>query len=874
MGELLILAPTQQAGRRLREYLATTWRERGGTALLSMEVHPPSFLLQPEKDLPIAHAFDWMAAWQSTLTGIDPENLPSLLPQQKEPFTSSVALEFGQRLQRLREELLDAGLDLSTVADSPLLQSEQDRWRDLASLEDIYRSHLTNLGLKDPTDTKRETLSRYTPPAGTTKIILAAVPDPSPVILKRLKELDISESVTIEVWIHAPKSEQEVFDDWGMPTEAWQHRFLGRDEEPTGWIECLADPATLCQRMQDLVKKFPENPNLAFGVIDDDLILPLQHSLSECGQQLYHPKPTSLAESPGVRLLERLQEQRRQQDPVSLRELWRQTDLLTALNPENPRDLLKEWEAYAQKAYPENAQQLSMTLPEGPLKEAWEKLHGWIDVEDAKGFLSMLEEIYAGRSLNPSLPEERFRLRQVNKLAEILQEAARRQETGRGPSSGVLLQVLKNETVDPPRVEGILTAEGWLELAYHPAPQLLLAGFQEGRVPAVNSPDPFLPNQLREELGLRSDRDWFVRDAYLFHCMILCRKPGDVRVWVVKRDREGGPLLPSRLLFACDDSLMLKRAKYLFKEPPPPPLQPAPAPGLHFHPEKGSHRILNRLSVSAVNDYLRCPTRFYFKTILGMEMKDDQETEPDAMAFGTLLHSVLEKIVQQKPDSLQAWNLSVEEILDQVLETTFGTDLRMSLHVFRHSALARLRAAGPIQLKLWEEGWEAIATETKIERDCLGLTLVGKIDRIDFHPEHGYRIIDYKSSDKSEPPAKIHVGTAREGREDIQFTYKNKTRQWTNLQLPLYRWLAKNEKIIDPTRPLSVYYFNLPKSVQNTEMEAWNEEASLAEEAETCLKVVIENIQKQQWHPTSKITRYDDFQPLLHHGSDWVPQNA
>ncbi len=626
--------------------------------------------------------------------------------------------------------------------------------------------------------------------------------------------------------------------------------------------------------MQALINESPEQPDLAFGVLDDDLVLPLQHSMESSGRQLYHPKPVKLAESPTLRLLDRLQEHRVQQDPVSLRALWREPDLLQALHPEDPRALLRAWEKYAGDHYPESLSQFPCALEDGPLKTAWAKMRAWMGVEDAKGMLRMLEEIYAGRELNPEIPAQRYQLRQVNQLAEILQEAARRQDEGRGPSASVLLQILKNESIDPPRVEGTLTAEGWLELAYHPAPALLLTGFQEGKVPAVNKPDPFLPNQLREELGLRSDRDWLARDAYLFHCMIMSRAPDRVRVWVLKRDREGAPQLPSRLLFACDDGRMMARCDLLFSEPSPPPLQAAPAPGLLFKPEGLTPLPLDRLSVSAINQYLSCPTRFYFSNVLGLRSEDDCETEPGAAAFGTLIHKVLEEVVAQRPADLPGWQEACETELDRQMQKQFGARMRMALHVFRHSALARLRAAGPVQLAEWAAGWEVLATEQKLTREFMGVTVSGIIDRIDMHPDHGFRIVDYKTSDSPEPPAKTHLGPPREGRESIQVEVKGKTRQWTNLQLPLYRWLAARDPRIDRARPLQVAYFNLPKAVQDTKMEQWQDEADLAAEAERCLQSVITLIQAGVWHPTSASSPYDDFKPLLHHGADWVPTNA
>lgn len=871
LGEFLILAPTKQAGRRLREYLTHSWRERGGTALLSLEVHPPSFLLQPADDAFIAHAFDWLEAWQHTLTGIDPATLPALMPQQREAFSPATALEFGRRLQRLRDELLDAGLTIAEVADSPHLLSEQERWRDLATLERSYLDQLQKRNLLDPCTAKRDCLAHFTPPSGTRTLILAAVPDPSPVILNRLKELDQQSDLGIEVWIHAPESEAAGFDEWGIPGDGWRERFIGYATEPGGWIESLADPATLARRMSDLMSGAPPDPDLAFGLLDDSLVLPLQQALSESGHLLYHPKPTNLADSSYVRLLTGLDEQRTQQDPASLRALWRNPNLLSALRPENPQSLLREWETYAADTFPDSSQSVSDTLPEGPLKQAWQKLSSWIQEEEPLGLLRMLEEIYAGCQLNPNDPEQRYHLRQVSRVADLLQEAARRQQAGPPPSAAVILQVLKSESVDPPRVEGTLTAEGWLELGYHPAPQLLLVGLQEGLVPAVNSPDPFLPNQLREELGLRGDRDWLARDAYLFHCMIQSRVPGDVRVWVLKRNQEGSPLLPSRLLFACPDELMLKRAELLFQEPPPPPPQPAPAPGLLLDPAQLPASPLTRLSITALNAYLQCPTRFYLQYVLHLRSRDDLESEPHAAAFGDLLHKVLEDVVQQGPCSPAQWNLRCSEVLDALLHKRFGNPARMSLRVIQHSALARLRAAGNLQQTLWQEGWTPIAYEEKMERVHKGVTIVGKIDRIDIHPDLGVHIIDYKTHDTPEPPEKMHLSTPREGRDSIQFVYKNKTRQWSNVQLPLYRWLCEESPLIDATRPMRVSYFNLPKSVDKTKLETWEAEPDLAPEARRTLDTLLDLIQQGVWHPMSAPTRFDDFTALLHHGNDWIP---
>lgn len=868
MEDQWILVPTRQAGRRLREALTREWRQRGGTALLGLEVHPPSILFQGASTDEVAHAFDWMTAWQELLTHRDPGSLPALMPQLTQHMDATVALAFGQRLQRLREELFEAGLDLSSVAVSHLLSSEQERWQDLAALEADYRKRLAEWGLKDPVDAKREALATFKLPDGVEKLILAAVPDPSPVALECLKRLD--RSCRIEVWIHG-EEDAEGFTPWGVPTAAWQHRSVGTVADPEDWLECLASPASVLDRMREVAADAPEQPDLGLGLLDPSLSKPLSAALETEDRSLYDPSPVPLRESPLVRLLHLLHQHRQRDDPESLRALWRHPALLRALAPEDPVGLLEAWEVYAAEFFPDCGRTVDQTLPAGPLRDAWETLRTWLKTTTATGCLSLFRDLTDGETLDPGLPEDRFRLRQIQKTADVLQEAVRREENGRGPGFGVLLQTLEKETVDPLRVEGTFTAEGWLELPYHPASRLLLIGLQEGNVPPPPPIDPILPLQLREDLGMKSDRDWLARDTYLFHTLLNSRDPGHVRVWVMKRARDGSPLMPSRVLFACDDNAFLPRAALCFSDPAPPPPTPPPVPESWFQPDRTTPREVQRLSVSKINTYLHCPTRFYFQVILGMEPRDDLTTEPDAAAFGTLLHRVLECVVKAGPCEQSEWDRRCDAACTAALRKMVGPADRMSLRVFDLSARKRLHAAGVVQRTLWEEGWTPIQFETTFTRTCNGTGIIGKVDRIDRHPEKGLRILDYKTSDSPVDPAKAHLGTPRPGRESIQLEVNGKTRQWSNLQLPLYRWLVSPDY---PDDPLEVAYFQLPSAISDTGISTWDREPNLTARAETCLQTVVDLIRNGVWHPTTAAgSPWDPYAPLLLDGSDWVPQS-
>lgn len=861
-----ILVPTRQAGRRLRETLTAEWRNRGGTALLGLEVHAPTVMFHRNAPERVAHLFDWMEAWRQILTDREPGSLPALLPQAEEPLDAAAATSFGQRLQHLREELFDTGQDLTRVASSPLLHSEQERWRDLASLEQDYRRLLESRGLLDPVDAKRKALAAFQLPEGVDTLILAGVPDPSPVLLPRLEALD--STVNCEVWIHAEPEEADLFSIWGVPGAAWQEKHLGTGEEPEGWIECLAGPDAVLTRMRELCADIPEHPELALGLLDPDLSRPLSGEMASQGLALYDPSPVPLETCSVARLLQALHQHRTRNDPESLRALWRQPALLNALHPQDPMELLRQWELFASESFPDSSEAVDALLDREPLRSAWRRLKGWVNLQGAGDWLDMLREITEGQELDPKQPEDRYTLRQIQKVAEVLQEAARREKEGRPPGPQAVLLALSRETVDPLRVEGTFTAEGWLELAMHPAKRLLLIGMQEGAVPPPLPQDPLLPRQLREDLGLKSDRDWLARDAYLFHNLIRSRAPGDVRVWVMKRGRDGSPLLPSRLLFACPDDELLHRTKLLFGDAPAPDPLPAPTPANLYRADRVSGTPITRLSVSDINSYLFCPTRFYFQKVLGMQTRDDRELEPDAAAFGSLIHHVLEQVVKAGPCTEREWQERCQTTLDRAIRTTFGSPDHMSARVLHHSALKRLAAAGALQVRLWNEGWEPFRFEHKAVRTCNGIEISGKVDRIDRHPEKGLRILDYKTADSPEKPEAAHLGPVREGREPLQVEVGTRIRQWKNLQLPLYRWLAVPEF---PEEPLEVAYFNLPSAVTDTRIDTWKQEPELADAAEACLQNVIDLIQNQVWLPTTQTSSpWDPFAPLLTEGSEWI----
>src|SRR5690606_26051835 len=73
---------------------------------------------------------------------------------------------------------------------------------------------------------------------------------------------------------------------------------------------------------------------------------------------------------------------------------------------------------------------------------------------------------------------------------------------------------------------GAVELLGWLELLWEDAPHLVVAGFNDGRVPEAVVGDPFLPESLRGRLGLKTNAERFARDAYVLQAIAQCRATG------------------------------------------------------------------------------------------------------------------------------------------------------------------------------------------------------------------------------------------------------------------------------------------------------------------------------------------------------------
>ncbi len=222
----LVLVPTRQAGRRLREALTLRCAEHN-TYLLAPTLRTPLQLLRSESADVTAIPMDVSAVWTSVLRNINTMQFPGLFPSGAPANDFHWALQTGSMLQSLRDELAEHGQSIrSVLARHSEELEERARWDDLERLETQFVSQLTaRFGHLDPCDEMLRAASAPHLPESVDRIILACNPDPTPIVLRALDSL--STSTDVVVLIHAPDSLADDFDVWGRPIPArWRDSFI------------------------------------------------------------------------------------------------------------------------------------------------------------------------------------------------------------------------------------------------------------------------------------------------------------------------------------------------------------------------------------------------------------------------------------------------------------------------------------------------------------------------------------------------------------------------------------------------------------------------------------------------------------------------
>ena len=876
----LVVTPTARAGRRLVELLLEA-AQRRGRALLPPETATPGALgarlLIPERRMasPTERAVAWRAAVSSapaeTLAALGGETAvaPPLGPGELASLASA-----------LHEEIARAGCGFAD-ARAHVPPEETRRWSALEQLEHAYRAALDRARRIDPAlaEGGAETTTIDRP------VALVGVVELPPVLRALLARL--GDRVT--AWIHAPEAHAAGFDELGCLVAAYWQRH--DPAIPAERVTVVGDPADQADAVADAIAATggayrPEQ--ITLGAADPELAAPLLHRLRAQGLTVRAATGPALEGSAPAVLLRAAADYLEEGRFEELAALLRQPDLARALPGPGSRDPAEALDAWHAERLPTAARPEAAPPDLAPALEA---LESWLaplrGPEAPRGawagpVLELLERVYGERTLETgrdegdrALAEALAAIRDAAAEAAAVPEALADAERVSGAEAiRLILEPLAGGRLPPSPEEEALELLGWLELPLDDAPVLVAAGIQEGVVPQT-APGPgaagLLPEPVRRGLGLADNASRLARDAYSLSAACAGRR----RVAIVagRRNADGDPLLPSRLLLGRDpatvaervegnlaprargsDRLLARaptRADGAFARWPPPP------------PETGP---IERLPVTAFAAYIACPYRFYLRHVLGLEPLADDRRELDAAQIGSLVHDLLgafgrsEVADSADPEAIEAW---LSAGLDARFRA-FGRDRPPAVGVQREQLRWRLRSFAAWQAARREAGWRIEHVELPVDAAPLVVdgeavtaagrpfAVRGRIDRVDVHEATGQRLIlDYKTAERDLGPRDTH----HRGREP------DAPKDWTDLQLPLYRHLAAHAGL---DRVEDLGYIVLPAGEipdgRHDRLAGWDASALAAADARAA--EVVAAIAAGIFYPPADAVAFDDFAEL------------
>ncbi|MFN3997857.1 PD-(D/E)XK nuclease family protein [Algoriphagus sp.] len=235
-----------------------------------------------------------------------------------------------------------------------------------------------------------------------------------------------------------------------------------------------------------------------------------------------------------------------------------------------------------------------------------------------------------------------------------------------------------------------------------------------------------------------------------------------------------------------------------------------------FNPDPAAY--IQKLSASAINMFLDCRLRFYFRYVAGLKEKEEVVTEIDPMTFGTMLHKAIELLYAPKEgeafreiDTHEIERLkpqipkAVDDAIREFYQAEDGEELQLSgqLQIARAIFIKYLKAIlnydqqnGTFRvIGLEKEYMAGIAVPTPWGKREVALG--GYIDRVD--QKNGViRLIDYKTGKDDKKVVSVASLFERENKK------RNKAAMQTMLYAYFYQYRNPNNKL-----PLKPAIFNI-----------------------------------------------------------------
>lgn len=615
-----VVVPTAESGRSLREYLA----ELAGKPLLMPKITLAGKLI-PSAGARVATEMETLAAWLKVLgDSMRGKPLPWLLDVATQMLRVRKQLEQEARSPEWDDatalEFVRVYLQEPDEAWKNTLHYEQERWQALRTTFAGVDEQLARWN-RVPAEQARAT--ELEQPHSRGLLIIACVPELSPINRLYLQRLTDTRCAHVEIWINAPANESTRFDSYGQPLPSisigpatgmgWSEcpieipRYLHDGEQATGITESDLIHTTSSAAAFGLKVR-----ELAGGLNSDDVVLascdnslsPMLVSAFLPDWQINMPEGRSLLATEVGQLPRQLRDAcaaLHTGDSLSSNEM---EDLFTLLRnhtlqhllapecslsnfnrfitelrfehlPGSTRHLCRLMQRLAEEKTADDKPRLWKKSQVREYLHYTEKVIDLLrDCNHAEHLPLRLRELAAALQKHLSSPETKHASQHLAGLLSHTAAIVANEDISCAPQTALLLMAHLAEKQAGGMLEGAgergkaINLRGWRELSFTRGARLIIAGMHDGCVPERMPADAYLPQAYRAFLGMTSDTTRVARDSFLLTALLHSRPAGEVHFVLASSSTDGTPIAPSPLLLRCNTPAeTAKRVSRLFADP-------------------------------------------------------------------------------------------------------------------------------------------------------------------------------------------------------------------------------------------------------------------------------------------------------------------
>lgn len=295
---------------------------------------------------------------------------------------------------------------------------------------------------------------------------------------------------------------------------------------------------------------------------------------------------------------------------------------------------------------------------------------------------------------------------------------------------------------------------------------LIILSANEGVLPKTSLPSSFIPYNLR--IGFRLPTPQHQEALFAYYFYRLMQRSKDIKLLYTSGMKGLNTGEMSRFLYQMryESGLSIKESSFQNRISTQNPQEITIPKTQEIMEILEQYKISDRktLSPSAINTYLDCPLRFYFKYIADIKEKDQISEELDQRLLGTIFHDSSQslyttvprgKITQEAIDNLLKDDKLIESHIQKAYEKMFSAQIsqlldsgsnELLLNVVKkyiHAMLRYDKSITPFDILALEQRFH-VPVSVKIDGRIQTVFIGGFIDRVD-KTAQGIRVIDYKT---------------------------------------------------------------------------------------------------------------------------------